>query len=829
MRNLKRALSLVLAAMMLIGMMVVSAGAASKDFTDKDEIVNTEAVNTLVTLNVIAGKNDGSYFDPTGIVTRAEMAKMITVVLNGGREPNLGTKLTPSYSDIKGHWAEAYIEYCTSMGIIAGRGNGKFDPDATVTGSEAAKMVLIAMGYSAENSKFVGDSWEINVNATASSKGLYDDMSVVASAPLNRDNAALMVFNGLNAKMVEYDYKLNTVNGNLVTVAIAKDRNVTLLNDKFDLVTKYAYLTDASYNSDKGEYTYTLSTAATMGSDAIATDGYAKTSYTTDLDYTNLFGMKVAVLSKSTDGEVYGLFAEDSKVLGTGVVGDIKDVSGTEFKLGDVKYELTDAAASTPVWDLYGAENAKNLSNVNAAGGPNKYNAISLIDNTGDGKVDVVIMTPVTPVKVSFSSKTSFTYAPAVDAVSSVKYEDVNTGNATFAKGDILLATSKTNAVDGKTTFVKAETVSGKIAAQKTGEFQVNGTWYKAATMAGSESIALGDTVKLTVVNGYYVYAEKTSSTSTDLLVVTAKSATADLDGNYDAKVVFTDGTISTVKIDNGTVGSLYTYELKDGVYELTAATTGNTGYDSAVTATYDASEEKLTDGTRIADDAVVIVRYNTNDVKVISGAELKKWNTDFGTSAIGFANDVNGFTTAQVIVLTDSASSLPSTGDEVYGYIVSDPYAGKKDSDYYIYFDMWNGTETVSVKDKVASSSFGAPYVKGTLVSYTDEGNGVVDGTAAVSTTDGAVVAYDGKIVKIANSSTAVELKITDDTKIYYINTKDVAGVEGGEIAMADEVSTNTYNCNVKYTVVNTNEVGVLFVDVNNNIEGSSTVSYGA
>ena len=81
MRNLKRALSLVMAAAMLIGMMAVSASAADtyEDFTDKDEIKNTEAVNTMVSLGVINGKEDGSYFDPTGIVTRAAMAKLLAV------------------------------------------------------------------------------------------------------------------------------------------------------------------------------------------------------------------------------------------------------------------------------------------------------------------------------------------------------------------------------------------------------------------------------------------------------------------------------------------------------------------------------------------------------------------------------------------------------------------------------------------------------------------------------------------------------------------------------------------------------------------------------
>ena len=97
MRNLKRALSLALALVMVLSMMVVGAGAVSvDDFSDASEIVNKEAVSVLATLNVINGKDDGSY-DPTGIVTRAEMAKMICVVLNGGRDPQLGAVVTDSH------------------------------------------------------------------------------------------------------------------------------------------------------------------------------------------------------------------------------------------------------------------------------------------------------------------------------------------------------------------------------------------------------------------------------------------------------------------------------------------------------------------------------------------------------------------------------------------------------------------------------------------------------------------------------------------------------------------------------------------------------------
>ena len=96
MRNLKRALSLALAAIMLIGMMVVSASATGlDDFSDKDKVVNKDAVSMLTTLGVINGKEDGSYFDPTGNVTRAEMAKMLCVAINGGVDEKKGLLVIP--------------------------------------------------------------------------------------------------------------------------------------------------------------------------------------------------------------------------------------------------------------------------------------------------------------------------------------------------------------------------------------------------------------------------------------------------------------------------------------------------------------------------------------------------------------------------------------------------------------------------------------------------------------------------------------------------------------------------------------------------------------
>ena len=148
MRNLKRALSLALASIMLLGMMVVGASATGySDFSDKEEIVNKDAVSMLTVLGVIDGKPDGSYA-PTENVTREQMAKMISVIMNQGSDNNdLFVGVPNGLTDVAGNWALGHINYCYSLGIIAGRGDGRFDPTANVTASEAAKMLLVAAGY----------------------------------------------------------------------------------------------------------------------------------------------------------------------------------------------------------------------------------------------------------------------------------------------------------------------------------------------------------------------------------------------------------------------------------------------------------------------------------------------------------------------------------------------------------------------------------------------------------------------------------------------------------------------------------------------------------
>ncbi len=55
---------------------------------------------------------------------------------------------TTTFSDVpSSHWANESVEYLASLGVLAGKGNGIFAPDATVTREEFVKMIVAAFKY----------------------------------------------------------------------------------------------------------------------------------------------------------------------------------------------------------------------------------------------------------------------------------------------------------------------------------------------------------------------------------------------------------------------------------------------------------------------------------------------------------------------------------------------------------------------------------------------------------------------------------------------------------------------------------------------------------
>ena len=175
------------------------AGAA---FTDQADIkVDSDVVDTLVSLGVVNAYDDGS-FKQNGTVTRAEMAKMIYVLRTGNSDASAYNNDKTSFTDVNGHWAAGFIKYCQSVGIIAGQSATKFAPDQTVTAQEAAKMLLVTLGYDATKAGLVGTNWAAKTNALADENGLLEDINTSFTSACPRQYAAQLIYNAIDAKTV---------------------------------------------------------------------------------------------------------------------------------------------------------------------------------------------------------------------------------------------------------------------------------------------------------------------------------------------------------------------------------------------------------------------------------------------------------------------------------------------------------------------------------------------------------------------------------------------------------------------------------------------------
>ncbi|MCD7853215.1 MAG: S-layer homology domain-containing protein [Oscillospiraceae bacterium] len=84
-----------------------------------------------------------------------------------------------SFSDVvSGHWAYNYVEYCYGQGIVEGVGNGKFDPDATLTRAQFITMMGRATYESEVQAQTTSsDSWYSGYVRYLSNKGYLDGIA----------------------------------------------------------------------------------------------------------------------------------------------------------------------------------------------------------------------------------------------------------------------------------------------------------------------------------------------------------------------------------------------------------------------------------------------------------------------------------------------------------------------------------------------------------------------------------------------------------------------------------------------------------------------------
>ena len=368
MRNLKRALSLALASVMLLGMMVVGSSAKGiDDFTDKAEIVNQDAVAVTSAIGMFEGYEDGS-FGPENVVTRAEMAVIICTMLYGAGVNVNQFAETNVFTDVPA-WAQGYVNLCSSLGIVAGVGEGKFDPNATVTTAQAVLMLCRALGYF-QNAADFGDNWMLAATAKGTALGLYGDLKLTANEGLTRDNVAELVFNALTkAVPVQYNELLGVYyNENKgIIYSLTFYYTDTLGYKNFDLVYKTNENTDYGRpGTTWGTGSYRGTSATTEGNDSygLNEDGSLKpenVKMTSDdeiitvadtPDYVYTAGTKENVIYKDlgktvVEGTEKGDYVYDWVAY---VDGAEQEIAGRPENEKDPTYEYTDKGATTEIY-----------------------------------------------------------------------------------------------------------------------------------------------------------------------------------------------------------------------------------------------------------------------------------------------------------------------------------------------------------------------------------------------------------------------------------------------------------------------------------------------
>ena len=203
MRNLKRALSLLLSSTMVLGMMVMGGSAVGyQDVDDSND--HQEAIEVLQAVGIMSGVDENN-FDPDGSITRNQMAVIMAHLLNLDYDYYRGTN---PFTDVP-EWAAPYVAACAAEGVVAGIGDGKFGGDNKVTAAQASLMIMKALGYFQYQEDF-GSDWQVATIRQASYIDLFNNINANAESALTRGQVAQLVLNGLKSDMVEFTGDVGT-------------------------------------------------------------------------------------------------------------------------------------------------------------------------------------------------------------------------------------------------------------------------------------------------------------------------------------------------------------------------------------------------------------------------------------------------------------------------------------------------------------------------------------------------------------------------------------------------------------------------------------------
>ena len=692
---MKKLLALVLALVMSMSLVTISNAA----YSDKADIDLKEAVDVLSAVGVFEG-SDGK-FDPKANLTREQAAKLVAYLQLSQKSADAlvgGNKFTDVAAN---RWSAGYVDYCATTGVVAGVGNGQFNPTGSLTALQFGKMLLVCLGYDATTENLTGADWQINTSKLMASAKLLKGLdSVKANDVITREQAAQMMLNAIKAPTVEYDTKGSTITigGTVIGIGGSKATYVTatVAEDK------------SANNIGKTQLTNTGAYTVELGEKL-----FSNLKLNSDTD---AFERPVTVWTLKA--EKIGSYANTPDLTYTAEVklGTIYSDLGTSKKLVYSNDDVDVAHGEENVFAYYadGTINASLGKGDIAKGNDQKVGGNGVLievyyDDVANTAKVVEINTyggEVTSARAKTASKDANVTVTPLNAGKGGNYETED-----FKVDDIVAYNYSTKTGDaGVKNVVAAEKVTGELTGYTAGKsVVVGGTTYKFNKAASIDTSALAgaidNDVTLALDKYGYVLNVNTDATSTNYAVVLKYQEKGSFD-DAKAELLFTDGTTKTVELkDNADVetGSLVSYTITNkGKYDLKVLEkTPDT--ETGVTLTTKGSST-----IRIGS----VVKANGKTIFLVA---TKSGNSDtVYTSYTGIAN-----------VPTITAGS---TAAKVNAYVKSGSAAT------VVYIDATAATTSVesSTKDVVfvkGSSTTGASYdtKKGTFYTYDAIVNGEI------------------------------------------------------------------------------------------------------
>lgn len=710
MRNLKRALSLALASVMVMGLMVVGSGASYVDVSSEN---NVEAIEVLQKVGVMTGDENGK-FNPDANVTRNEMAVIMSNMLDYKVSNYAGTA---PFTDVPS-WAEPYVAACYTHGIISGYDAKTFGGSDSVTAAQAALMMMKALGYFQYQSDF-GEDWQMATIREANKIDLYKDVNATAVAPMTRNDVAQLALNTLKSYQVEADNDTINVNGNGVSVSGGSVKYYQLVsNDKM-----YKAIDDRTGLSMSNVSGYTKE----LGEDLYDGDLECK-------DETDDFGRPATTWSYKSS--TIGTYSDSADQTWTGKVSekDLYTAAGsaaydnykwTVYRNGEIVEDM-DRVNGKDVLD-YGKTSSERWQETGNGVLTELY-----VDSTEEDVVVTIIDTFVAEVTKVEDNGDDYTVTISYKSDKPSKAENEFDTDQKFSKEDIVVLTIGGTEIQS---MAKAEIVEGTVSSVKDNDYvKLDGTTYNynraycvkvINAEAGLVNLDDGENfinpdidnevVLYLDTYGNAVAIEGAEDSVDDYLFVTGVDSAY---GDVSAKVVFADGTEEKIDIDEidgvdayytdndhklvPAIGNIYKWNQSGNEYDLESATyakfeqilfngDGKVERDNA-------SVYKNSNRVGTADSDTVFI--NTDDDKVWTGYK----NVSSQEDIVGAAVKDDGVIT--ILFMSSSSGSSAEDDDFVFISGTSPEVVNDNGDKLYQYNSAYINGEKVEGGFIVSSSS---------------------------------------------------------------------------------------------------------------------------